>query len=92
MYVGVGAGTKPETNSRQYEALVANKPIVPLDENIARRAGIIEGEHVASDTKPNLGIVDATVAATAMAHNEAVVSDDKSDFETIDGLQFESVT
>jgi hypothetical protein len=62
LYVSVGAGNEPEENARQYEALIANKPIVSLDENIARRAGTLEGIHLMSDSKPNLGAADAVVA------------------------------
>jgi predicted nucleic acid-binding protein len=92
LYVGVGAGSKPTQNARAYEALVANKPLVPLDENISRRAGVIEGQHIASDRKPELGLADAVVAATGLVYNEAVVSDDRSDFETVDGLRFDPVS
>ncbi len=86
LYVGVGAGSQSNQNARAYEALVSNKPIVPLDENISRQAGVIEGQHVASDTKPTLGFADSVVAATGLVCNEAVVTDDTSDFETVEGL------
>ena len=89
LYVGVGAGVTAETNARAYDALVANKPIVPLDERIARRAGQLEGEHLASDSKPDLGPGDAIVAATGLVHEEAVVTND-GDFEHVDGLTVES--
>jgi predicted nucleic acid-binding protein len=86
LYVGVGAGSQPHQNARDYEALVANKPIVPLDETISRQAGVIEGQHIASETKPTLGLADSVVAATGLVFNEPVVTDDTSDFETVDGL------
>ncbi len=85
LYVSVGAGGDPNENARAYDALVANKPVVPLDENIARRAGVLEGEHLTSDSKPTLGPGDAIVAATGLVHNEPVVTND-TDFETVDGL------
>ena len=90
LYVGVGAGSDPTRNVREYEALVGNKPVVPLDENIARRAGALEGQHLASDTKPDLGLADAVVAATGIVYNEAVVTDDTTDFGSIDGLRIET--
>jgi predicted nucleic acid-binding protein len=62
LYVGVGAGSQSNQNARTYEALVSNKPIVPLDENISRQAGVIEGQHVASDTKSTLGFVELVTA------------------------------
>lgn len=85
LFVSVGAGADPNENARAYDALVANKPVVPLDENIARRAGVLEGQHLTSDSKPTLGPGDAIVAATGLVHNEPVVTND-TDFETVDGL------
>jgi len=85
LYVGVGAGDDTTENARAYEALVANKPVVDIDENIARRAGVLEGHHLTSDAKPTLGPGDATVAATGLVFNEPVVTND-SDFEHVDGL------
>ena len=67
---------------------MANKPVVVLDENIARRAGALEGHHLTSDSKPTLGPGDATVAATGLVWNEPVVTND-SDFEHVDGLDIE---
>jgi predicted nucleic acid-binding protein len=92
LYVGVGAGSQPNENADEYEALLANKPVVPLDENIARRAGVIEGEHIASDEKSELGLADAVVAATGFVYNETVATDDRSDFGAIDGLDYEPVS
>jgi len=88
LYVGVGAGDDANENVRRYEALIANKPIVPLDENISRRAGVLEGQHLTSDAKPTLGPGDAIVAATGLVYNEPVVTTD-GDFESVDGLQVE---
>jgi tRNA(fMet)-specific endonuclease VapC len=88
LYVGVGAGEDASGNARTYEALVANKPVVETDENIARRAGIVEGGHLASDSKPDLGPGDALVAAVALQYNEPVVTSD-ADFETVDGVEVE---
>ena len=88
LYVAVGAGDLPTENARKYEALIANKPIVSLDENVSRRAGALEGQHIASDSKPELGPADAIVAATGLTMNEAVVTNDRA-FESVDGLDVE---
>ncbi|MBX0287200.1 PIN domain-containing protein [Halomicroarcula sp. F28] len=88
LYVGVGAGDDANDNARAYEALVANKPVVELDENVSRRAGVLEGEHLASDSKPTLGPNDAVVAATGLVYNDPVVTSD-TDFESVDGLSVE---
>ena len=89
LYFGVGAGTDTIGNQRSYEKLIANKPIAPLDGNLARRAGVLMGVHRASDTKPNLDPGDSIVAATGLKYNEPIVTDD-SDFEVVDGLRVES--
>lgn len=90
LYVGVGAGSDSVANARKYEALLANKPVVEMDENIARQAGALEGQHLASDTKPALGSGDAVIAATALQYNEPLVTDDE-DFTSVDGLTVELV-
>ena len=86
LYVAVGAGDDPTATVRKYEELVGNLPVVDVDDNIARRAGVLQGHHLASDTKPTLGIADATVAATGLVYNEPVITDD-GDFSSVDGLQ-----
>lgn len=87
LYVSVGAGNHPNRNVRKYEQLVGNMPIVDIDDNIGRRAGVLQGQHLASDAKPTLGLADATIAATALVYNEPVVTADYEDFGSIDGLQ-----
>jgi len=88
LYVGVGAGVAADDNATAYDALLANEPVVPLDENVARTAGRLEGEHLQSDEKPDLGPVDAVVAATALTYSEPVLSNDE-DFRAVDGLSVE---
>lgn len=92
LYVSVGAGRKPTENVRKYEQLVGNLPVVPVDQNIARRAGVLRGLHLTSDSKPTLGIADATIAATGLVFNEPVVTADERDFRSVDGLQVVSIT
>jgi tRNA(fMet)-specific endonuclease VapC len=86
LYVSVGAGELPHDNVRAYEELIGNLPLIDVDENIARRAGAIQGEHLASDAKSALGLADATIAATALVYNEPVVTDDVDDFGSVEGL------
>lgn len=89
LYRAVGAGSDPDGNARDIEALLAAKPLVEFGERLARRAGALEGEHIDSDTKPDLGTVDAMVAAVGLVYNEPVVSSD-GDFESVDGLAVRS--
>lgn len=87
LYVSVGAGDDLNRNVRKYEQLVGNLPVVDSDDNISRRAGVLQGQHLVSDTKPTLGIADATIAATGLVYNEPVITADTDDFESVDGLQ-----
>jgi len=89
LYVGVGASEDATDTARTYEALIDSESIVPLDRNVARLAGSLEGTHLASDDKPNLGPADAIVAATGLVHNEAVVTTDR-DLRSVDGLTVET--
>lgn len=86
IFVGIGFGEATRENVRDYESLLANKPVVPLTENIARKAGVLEGDHEASDRKAALGMADSIIAATGLVHDEAVVTNDR-DFKDVDGLQ-----
>jgi predicted nucleic acid-binding protein len=88
IFVGVAFGENSFENVRDYESLLANKPVVPLTDNIARKAGVLEGDHEASDRKPALGMADSIIAATGLVYNEAIVTND-GDFEDVDGLQVE---
>lgn len=90
LYVSVGAGDRPHENARKYEALVANQPIVPMDPNVARRAGALLGKHHTSDRVPSLDVGDAVIAATGLVYNEGVVTSDVDDFGSVDGLSVES--
>jgi len=87
LYVAVGAGENPNQNARKYEELVGNLPVIEVDGNVARRAGVLQGQHLRSETKPTLGTADATIAAAGLVYNEPVVTTDESDFSRVDGLQ-----
>lgn len=85
IYFGVGAGSQTITNQREYERLFENKPVVALDGEIARRAGVLMGTHRADDQKTNLDPGDSIVAATGLAMNEPVVTNDTG-FQAVEGL------
>jgi predicted nucleic acid-binding protein len=88
--ISAGAGDDPALNAHSNEALVATLPIADLDENIARKAGTRFGIHRQSDQKPDLDPVDSMVAATGLTYHEPVVTGDRSDFGSVDGLAIES--
>lgn len=90
LYASVGAGDDPGGNARSNEALIASKPVLELDENLARKAGVIWGRHRTSDEKPSLSVVDSMVAAAGLVRNEAIITDDVDDFGSVEGLAVES--
>lgn len=89
IYRAVGMSDRPNDNADRYEKFFSSRPVVPLDENIARRAGVLDGKSMASDANKSLGVADAVIAATGLVHDEAVVSDD-SDLMDVDGLEVET--
>lgn len=90
LYASIGAGDDPGGNARSNEALIANKPVLELDENLAQRGGVIWGVHRSSDKKPDLSVVDSMVAAAGLVLNEPVITGDVDDFTSVDGLAVES--
>ncbi|MUV90201.1 PIN domain-containing protein [Halapricum sp. CBA1109] len=89
IYRAVGMSGRPNDDADRYEKFFSSCPVVPLDENIARRAGVLDGKSMASDSSKSLDVADAVIAATGLVHNEAVVSDD-SDLMAVDGLEVET--
>ena len=75
-----------QQDKQAYQRLTSSKPKAELTEVIATQAGILEGEHQRSDSKPTLGPGDAIVAATARHYDEPVISDD-CDFDHVDGIE-----
>jgi hypothetical protein len=62
----------------------------PLDATVARRAGALDGRHLASDSRPGLGPADEIARATGFTENQAVVPTD-GDLESVDGLQSNAI-
>jgi len=91
IYTAVGAGTDPVINQSDYEALFANRPVIGLDEEDARRSGVLFGRHLVSDTKRRLDRVDAMVVSLALGLNEPLVGRD-SDFSDVEADSFELIT
>lgn len=82
LWIAVGKGTQTTHNREKFERLLAGLPQVDLTAPIAKRAGAIEGRTQAVDSNDiGVGLADAIVAATALAFDEPVVTDD-GDFAT----------
>jgi predicted nucleic acid-binding protein len=68
-----------------YERFLASRSTTDLTDNVARRAGTLNGRHMASDELPELDGVDSIVAAHGLVLDEPVVSNDRA-FQDVDGL------
>lgn len=88
VFTGVGNAFPDRADELRaaYEQLLADRSSVDLDVTLGRRAGMLNGEHMRSDTRANLDDVDSIVAAHALALDEPVVTDD-SDFQSVEGLE-----
>lgn len=92
LWIAVGKGTETAHNREKFERLIDGLPQVDLTAPIAKRAGEIEGQMQSAD--PNdvgVGLADAIIAATAIALDEPVVTDDKTDFVNRIQTQTETV-
>lgn len=91
VFDGIENAPEPERELLEtgYNRLFETKPVVELTDELARQAGRLRGRHARSDSLPNLDGADSAVAATALAYNEPVVSND-TDFTGIDGLTVET--
>lgn len=92
LYYGIGKIDGEEATvglQRSYRRLLQSLSVVDLNDRTARRAGILRGKHVASDSLATLDGADSVVAAHGLVYNEPVVSND-SDLQAVDGLQVET--
>lgn len=91
VFYGIENAPDPERELLEtaYNRLFETKPVVELTDELARQAGRLRGRHARSDSLPTLDGADSAVAATALAYNEPVVSND-TDFDGVDGLTVET--
>jgi predicted nucleic acid-binding protein len=88
LFIGVGAGDLPERERHKIEYVVESRPILPTTEEIARKAGRIDGTLRKQDNRIDIG--DATIGATGVVRDEPVVTGNPDHFERIPGLEVES--
>lgn len=62
------------------EKIFANITILPLDENLSKKAGEIRAKH-------NTAITDAVIAATVINHKLTLVTLNIKDFKDIEGIK-----
>jgi tRNA(fMet)-specific endonuclease VapC len=73
---------------RNIEAVIDSKPVYPADDAVMKKAGRIDGR-LTSDGRA-IGMGDAVIGATALVHEEPVLTENVDHFERIDGLDIET--
>jgi tRNA(fMet)-specific endonuclease VapC len=71
------AGVRPKELSAT-ERFLGNLDHYELDSHLARRAGLLKNEWARHGR--TLGVVDLIIAATALAHNMILMTDNRKDF------------
>ena len=84
LYIGVGASELPDEERRKIAVVIETRPIIPTSEEIARKAGKIDGQ-LRRDGRP-INVGDATIGATGIVRDEPVVTGDPDHFERIPDL------
>lgn len=88
LYIGVGASDLPKEERRKIELVVETRPIISTSEEIARKAGKIDGQLRKEGRPVNIG--DATIGATGIVRDESVLTGDRDHFERIPALDVET--
>lgn len=78
LYIGIGTGVADEKEERQIRRIIEALPFIPMDVDLSRRAGRMLGE-----SGNVVGKGDAAIAAAAEHEDEAVLTRNVDDFETL---------
>lgn len=82
LYALSGMGTAEE---RTVDAVVAKVPVLPITASIARQAGIL------ARTRARGVRTDLLIAATALAHDAILITNNPRDFKKIVGLKLQTI-
>ncbi|ELY95325.1 nucleic acid-binding protein [Natrialba chahannaoensis JCM 10990] len=88
LYHSIERVTDASTRRRQIENVLETKTVYPADSAVMKKAGRIDGR-LAADGRA-IGIGDTIIGATALIHEEPVLTRNVDHFERIDGLDIES--
>jgi tRNA(fMet)-specific endonuclease VapC len=89
LYEGVFYSRDPEGDGQDLADFLRGVTVLGIDADIAQRFGRERGRLRAAGML--IGDFDLLIGATALAHNLTVLTNNRSHFERIDGLQIESV-
>lgn len=88
LYIGVGATEALQRERNRVEAILNSRPIVPTTAEIARKAGLIDGQLRKNGKQIDVG--DATIGATGLVLEEPVVTGNPDHFQRIPSLAVET--
>ncbi|WP_207587022.1 PIN domain-containing protein [Halomontanus rarus] len=88
LYHSIERVNNPAERRRKIEAVLESKPTYPADDAVMKKAGRIDGKLTADGCA--VGIGDTIIGATALVHEEPVLTENVEHFERIDGLEIES--
>ncbi len=85
--VGIAKSNSPQKRIQQLNALTTLINIIPFDEKEAKTAAIIRTDLEKKGTP--IGPYDVLIAATALSHNNTLVTHNTKEFERISNLKLE---
>jgi tRNA(fMet)-specific endonuclease VapC len=89
LYHSVERVENPSERRRQIDAVLDSRPTYPADDAVMKKAGRIDGRLTSAGE--TIGMGDTIIAATALVHEEPVLTRNVAHFERIDGIEIESV-
>jgi tRNA(fMet)-specific endonuclease VapC len=87
LYHSVERVSDASERRRRIEAVLDSRPTYAADDAVMKKAGRLDGRLTGEGRE--IGIGDSVVAATALVHEEPVLTENVEHFERIDGLEVE---
>lgn len=84
LYHSVERVSDSDARRRRIEAVLETKPVYPADDAVMKKAGWVDGRLTTDGNA--IGVGDTIIAATALVHEEAVLTRNVDHFDRIDGL------
>jgi len=88
VYEGVGRTNAPQEDAEKVLGVLDSKAIVDADGTVMRKAGKLSGDLINRGCR--IDREDCVIAATALLHDEPVLTRNTAHFERIDGLDVRS--
>jgi tRNA(fMet)-specific endonuclease VapC len=78
----------PERRRREIDTILESRESYPADDTVMKKAGRIDGRLAAAGEE--IGMGDTIIGATALVHEQPVLTRNAEHFSRIDGLEVES--